>query len=86
MAKDNNRYYVMVVHTSKAKGAFRPCVLEYDLDFEKAKAVQRDLIRKNGLWVRTKDKKIPARVHIYRTSETLPENYFITHSILGVSA
>ena len=49
MARDNNRYYVMVVPTSKVKDAFRPCVLEYDLDFEKAKAVQRDFIKKNGL-------------------------------------
>lgn len=84
MAKDNNRYYVMVVPTSKAKDAFRPCVLEYDLDFEQAKAVQRDFIRKNGLYVKIRNQRFPARIRIYRTSETLPENYFIKNSILGV--
>ena len=83
--KDTNRYYVMLVPTSKAKDKFRPCVLEYDLDFEKAKAVMRDYIKKNGLYVRFKDHKFPARVQIYRTSETLPENYFIKNSILGVA-
>lgn len=82
--KDNNRYYVMVVPTSKAKDAFRPCVLEYDLDFEQAKAVQRDFIRKNGLYVKIRNQRFPARICIYRTSETLPENYFIKNSILGV--
>lgn len=84
--KDKNTYYVMVVPTSKAKIKFRPCVLEYGLDFEKAKAVQRDFIRKNGLYVRIKGQRFPARIHIFRTSETLPENYFIKNSILGVSA
>lgn len=82
---DKNTYYVMVVPTSKAKVKFNPCVLEYDLDFEAAKAVQRDFIRKNGLYVRIKGQKFPARVQIYRTSETLPENYFIKNSILGVA-
>ena len=83
--KDNNRYYVMLVPTSKTKDKFRPCVLEYDLDFEKAKAVMRDYIRKNGLYVRFKNQKFPARIQIYRTSETLPENYFLKNSILGVA-
>ena len=36
---DKNTYYVMVVPTSKASVKFRPCVLEYGLDFEKAKEV-----------------------------------------------
>ena len=45
---DKNTYYVMVVPTSKASVKFRPCVLEYDLDFEKAKAVMRDYIRKTA--------------------------------------
>ena len=85
MARDNNRYYVMVVPTSKVKDAFRPCVLDYDLDFEKAKAVQRDFIKKNGLYVRIKGQRFPARIHVFRTSETLPENYFIKNSILGVA-
>ena len=81
--KDNNRYYVMIKPTSKSRDAFRPCVLDYDLDFEKAQAVQRDFISKNGLFVRIKGEKFPARIQIYRTSETLPENYFMKNSILG---
>ena len=83
---DKNTYYVMVVPTSKAKVKFNPCVLEYGLDYEKAKSVMRNFIMQHGLWFKVKGERQPARVHIYRTSETLPENYFISHSILGVSA
>ena len=75
-------YYVMVEPTSKT--SFRPCVLEYDLTFEKATAVMRRFIMDHGLWFKVKGEKRPARVHIYRTSKTLPENYFIDHSIMGV--
>jgi len=82
---DKNTYYVIVVPTSKAKIKFRPCVLEYGLTYEKAKAVMRNFIMSHGLWFKVGGKKQPARVHIYRTSETLPEGYFVSHSILGVS-
>ena len=82
--KDNNTYYVMVVPTSKASVKFRPCILEYGLDFEKANLVMRNFIKTSGLWFKVGGQKQPARVQIYRTSETLPENYFVTHSILGV--
>lgn len=82
---DKNTYYVMVVPTSKAKIKFRPCVLEYGLAFDKATAVMRNFIMNHGLWFKVGGQKQPARVHIYRTSETLPEDYFISHSILGVS-
>ena len=81
--KDNNTYYVMVEPTSKTD--FRPCVLEYGLTFEKATAVMRNFVMQHGLWLKVKGEKRPARVHIYRTSETLPEDYFVTHSILGVN-
>lgn len=81
---DKNTYYVMVVPTSKASVKFRPCVLEYGLDFEKAKAVMRDFTKNHGLWFKVGGQRQPARVQIYRTSETLPENYFVTHSVLGV--
>ena len=81
--KDNNTYYVMVEPTSKTD--FRPCVLEYGLTFEKATAVMRNFVTQHGLWLKVKGEKRPARVHIYRTSETLPEDYFVTHSILGVN-
>ena len=80
--KNKDTYYVMVEPTSKAK--FRPCVLEYGLTFEKATAVMRRFVMDHGLWFKVKGEKLPARIHIYRTSETLPENYFIDHSILGV--
>lgn len=80
--KDNNTYYVMVEPTSKTQ--FRPCVLEYGLTLEKATAVMRDFIMQHGLWFNVKGEKRPARIHIYRTSETLPEDYFVSHSVLGV--
>lgn len=83
---DKNTYYVMVKPTSKAKIKFRPCALDYGLTFEKATAVMRNFIMQHGLWFKVKGERQPARVHIYRTSETLPENYFVSHSILGVSA
>ena len=83
---DKNTYYVMIVPTSKAKVKFNPCVLEYGLDYEKAKIVMRNFIMQHGLWFKVGGQKQPARVHIYRTSETLPENYFVAHSIWGVSA
>ena len=81
---DKNTYYVMIVPTSKAKVQFRPCVLEYGLDFERAKAVMRDFIKTHCLWFKVKGERQPARVRIYRTSETLPENYFVLNSIWGV--
>lgn len=80
--KKKDTYYVVVKPTSKAK--FRPYVLEYGLSFEKATIVMRTFIMEHGLYFTVKGKKYPARVYIYRTSETLPENYFIDHSILGV--
>lgn len=82
---DKNTYYVMVVPTSKAKIKFRPCVLEYGLTFDKATVVMRNFIMNHGLWFKVGGQKQPARVQIYRTSETLPEDYFVSHSILGVS-
>lgn len=51
---DKNTYYVMVVPTSKAKIKFRPCVLEYGLDYEKAKSVMRNFIMQHGLWFKVK--------------------------------
>lgn len=82
--KKKDTYYVVVKPTSKAKVKFNPCVLEYGLDYEKAKIVMRNFIMQHGLWFKVNGERQPARVHIYRTSETLPENYFIDHSILGV--
>lgn len=84
--KDNNTYYVIVKPTSKAEVKFRPCVLDYGLTFDKATAVMRNFVMEHGLWFKVGGKRQPARVQIYRTSETLPEDYFISHSILGVKA
>lgn len=83
--KDKNTYYVMVEPTSKASIKFSPRVLEYGLTFEKANAVMRNFVMNHGLWIKVNGERQPARVHIYRTSKTLPENYFVEHSILGVS-
>lgn len=82
--KKNDTYYVMVEPTSKSKDEFNPFVLEYGLPYEKANLIMRKFVMEHGLWVRIKGKKLPARIHIYRTSETLPENYFVVHSLLGV--
>ena len=80
--KRTDMYYVLVrpVH----EGDFRPIVVDYGLTLEGAERVQRRFIEDHGLRFKFNGKHYPASVRIYRTSETLPENYFVEHSLLGV--
>lgn len=78
----NDLFYVMVV--PKHEGDFRPLVIDYGLSFDSATNVMRNFIKDHGLRFKANGKNYPAFVRIYRTSETLPENYFVENSILGV--
>ena len=75
-------YYVMVHPVNK--GDFRPIVIDYGLTLEGAERVQRRFIEDHGLRFKSNGKHYPAHIRIYRTSETLPENYFVNNSLLGV--
>lgn len=77
-------YYVMV--RPSHEGDFRPLVIDYGLTLDGAERVQRRFIEDHGLRFRVKGKSYPATVRIYRTSETLPEDYFVKNSLLGVKA
>lgn len=80
--KRTDMYYVLVrpVH----EGDFRPIVVDYGLTLEGAERVQRRFIEDHGLRFKFNGKHYPASVRIYRTSETLPEDYFVKNSLLGV--
>lgn len=80
--KREDLYYVMV--RPAHEGDFRPLVIDYGLTLEGAERVQRNFIKDHGLRFRVKGKSYPAFVRIYRTSETLPEGYFVKNSLLGV--
>ena len=75
-------YYVMVRPSNK--GDFRPLVIDYGLTLEGAERVQRRFIEDHGLRFKFNGKHYPAHIRIYRTSETLPEGYFVKNSLLGV--
>ena len=77
-------YYVMV--RPSHEGDFRPLVIDYGLTLEGAERVQRRFIKDHGLRFKSNGKHYPAFVRIYRTSETLPEDYFVKNSLLGVKA
>ena len=82
--KRTDLYYVMVHPVNK--GDFRPIVIDYGLTLEGAERVQRRFIEDNGLRFKFNGKHYPATIRIYRTSETLPEGYFVKNSLLGVKA
>ena len=82
--KRADMYYVMVLPARE--GDFRPLVIDYGLTLDGAERVQRRFIEDHGLRFKVKGKSYPATVRIYRTSETLPENYFVDNSLLGVKA
>ena len=82
--KREDLYYVMV--RPSHEGDFRPLVIDYGLTLEGAERVQRSFIKDHGLRFKFNGKHYPASVRIYRTSETLPENYFVENSLLGVKA
>lgn len=80
--KREDLYYVMVrpLH----EGDFRPLVIDYGLTLEGAERVQRRFIEDHGLRFKFNGKHYPAHIRIYRTSEPLPEDYFVKNSLLGV--
>ena len=82
--KREDLYYVMV--RPSHEGDFRPIVIDYGLTLEGAESVQRRFIQNHGLRFKFNGKHYPATVRIYRTSETLPEDYFVKNSLLGVEA
>ena len=83
MSKKNNNVYYVMVHPVN-KGDFRPIVIDYGLTLDGAERVQRRFIEDHGLRFKFNGKHYPAHVRIYRTSETLPEGYFVKNSLLGV--
>lgn len=74
-----NLYYVVVV--PKRENEFRPCVLEYGIDYEKAQNKVRWYINDHGLRFKANGKTYPALVHIKRINETLPDGYFLITAI-----
>ena len=80
--KRTDLYYVMVHPVNK--GDFRPIVIDYGLTLDGAERVQRRFIEDHGLRFKFNGKHYPAHIRIYRTSETLPEGYFVKNSLLGV--
>ena len=82
--KKTDLYYVMVRPSNE--GDFRPLVIDYGLTLEGAERVQRRFIEDHGLRFKSNGKHYPASIRIYRTSETLPEDYFVKNSLLGVKA
>lgn len=80
----DNLYFVIVV--PKNREDFRPCVLEYGVDYEKAQKIVRWYINDHGLRFKVSNKIYPALVQIKRINETLPDGYFLISSIKEIKA